>query len=115
MFFNTGISTYLWIVTNHKSQERKGKLQLIDGSSFYAKMRKGLGSKRRELTEDHIREITQIFGSFKEVRRPNPNGGGAEIPISLIFSNQSFGYRTITVERPLRDDRGKVVLGTKGR
>jgi type I restriction enzyme M protein len=112
MFFNTGISTYLWIVTNHKSPERKGKLQLIDGSSFYAKMRKGLGSKRRELTEDHIREITQIFGSFKEVRRANK---GPKIPISLIFPNDSFGYRTITVERPLRDERGKVVLGTKGK
>lgn len=115
MFFNTGIATYLWIVTNHKSLERKGKLQLIDASSYYAKMRKSLGSKRRELSEDHIREVTQIFGRFEEVRRPNPNGKGPEIPISLIFPNVSFGYRTITVERPLRDEHGKVVLGTKGK
>jgi type I restriction enzyme M protein len=115
MFFNTGISTYLWIVTNHKSPERKGKLQLIDASSFYAKMRKSLGSKRCELTEDHIREITQIFGRFEEIRRPNPNPKAADIPISLIFPNESFGYRTITVERPMRDEQGKVVLGTKGK
>jgi type I restriction enzyme M protein len=115
MFFNTGISTYLWIVTNHKSPERKGRLQLIDGSSFYARMRKSLGNKRCELSEDHIREITQIFGSFKEVRRPNPNPKAGDIPISLIFPNETFGYRTITVERPLRDERGKVVMGTKGK
>jgi type I restriction enzyme M protein len=115
MFFNTGIATYLWIVTNHKSPQRKGKLQLIDGSSFYAKMRKSLGSKRCELSEDHIREITQVFGRFHQLRIPNPKGKGPEVPISLIFSNDSFGYRTITVERPLRDKHGKVVLGTKGK
>jgi type I restriction enzyme M protein len=115
MFFNTGIATYLWIVTNHKTPQRKGKLQLIDASSFYGKMRKGLGSKRRELSEEHIREITQIFGRFEELRRPNPNPRAAHIPISLIFPNESFGYRTITFERPLRDDQGKMVLGTKGK
>ena len=115
MFFNTGIATYLWIVTNHKSPERKGKLQLIDASSFYTRMRKSLGSKRCELTEDHIREITRIFGKFEEVRRPNPNPKASDIPISLIFPNESFGYRTITVEQPLRDEKGKLVLGTKGK
>jgi type I restriction enzyme M protein len=115
MFYNTGIATYLWIVTNHKTPERKGKLQLIDASSFFGKMRKSLGSKRRELTEDHIREITHLFGEFKEVRHPNPAGKGPEIPISLIFANETFGYRIITVERPLRDEQGKVVLGTKGK
>ncbi len=115
MFYNTGISTYLWIVTNHKLPHRKGKLQLIDASSFYGKIRKSLGSKRRELTEDHIREITRLFGEFKEVRVPNPAGKGPEIPISLIFRNETFGYRTITVERPLRDADGRVVAGTKGK
>jgi type I restriction enzyme M protein len=113
MFYNTGIATYLWIVTNHKTPQRKGKLQLIDASGFYAKMRKSLGSKRRELNEDHIREITQLFGNFKEVRRPDADG--TLVPISLIFPNQSFGYRTITVERPLRDEKGKIVLGTKAK
>ena len=108
MFYNTGISTYLWIVTNHKTPQRKGKLQLIDASSFYTKMRKSLGSKRRELSEAHIREITQIFGRFEELRRDG-------VPISLIFPNKSFGYRTITVERSLRDEAGEVLRGTKGK
>jgi type I restriction enzyme M protein len=115
MFFNTGIATYLWIVTNHKSPERKGKLQLIDASSFFTKMRPSLGSKRRELADAHIREITRIFGEFRELHIPNPKGNGPEVPISLIFPTESFGYRTITVERPLRDEKGKVVLGTKGK
>jgi len=67
MFYNTGISTYIWIVTNRKPAHRKGKLQLIDASSFWQKMRKSLGSKRRELSEDHIAEITRLFGECKEV------------------------------------------------
>ena len=120
MFYNTGIATYLWIVTNHKTPERKGKLQLIDGSSCYSKMRKSLGSKRREIGEEHVREITRMFGEFEEVRRPNPAGvsgkaKGPDVPVSLIFPNEAFGYRTITVERPLRDEQGKAVVGTKGK
>jgi type I restriction enzyme M protein len=78
-------------------------------------MRKSLGSKRRELGEEHVREITRLFGEFKEVRRPNPAGKGPDVPVSLIFPNEAFGYRTITVERPLRDEQGKAVLGTKGK
>jgi type I restriction enzyme M protein len=108
MFYNTGISTYLWIVTNHKQPRRKGKLQLIDASSFWQRMRKSLGDKRKELSPAHIEEITKLFGDFKEVRRDG-------VPISLIFPNENFGYRTITIERPLRDAAGKVVLGTKGK
>ena len=108
MFYNTGISTYLWVVTNHKLPHRKGKLQLIDASGFWQRMRKSLGDKRKELSPEHIDEITRIFCEFKEVRRDG-------VPISLIFPNESFGYRTITVERPLRDAEGKVVLGTKGK
>jgi len=108
MFYNTGIATYVWIVGNRKPKARKGKLQLIDASSFWQKMRKSLGSKRKELSEAHIDEITRIFGKFKEVTRD-----GA--PISRIFKNEEFGYRTITVERPLRDERGKVVLASKGK
>ncbi|HEX7859114.1 MAG TPA: class I SAM-dependent DNA methyltransferase [Verrucomicrobiae bacterium] len=108
MFYNTGISTYVWIVSNRKPTSRKGKVQLIDASSFWQKMRKSLGSKRKELSPDHIEEITKIFGKFKEAKKD-----GA--PISRIFRNEDFGYRTITVERPLRDKSGKVVLGTKGK
>ena len=113
MFYNTGISTYLWIVTNKKLRKRKGKLQLIDASGLWQRMRKSLGSKRKELSPEHIEEITRLFCNFKEVRRPAPDG--TIVPISLIFPNASFGYRTITVERPVRDAAGKIVLGTKGK
>jgi type I restriction enzyme M protein len=108
MFYNTGISTYVWIVSNRKERKRKGRVQLIDGSGFWQKMRKSLGSKRRELGAVHIDDITRIFGAFKEVTRD-----GA--PISRIFRNEEFGYRTITVERPRRDGKGEVVLAVKGR
>ncbi len=67
MFYNTGINTYVWIVTNLKPAHRKGKLQLIDASGFWQKMRKSLGSRRRELSEDHGAEITRLFGECKEV------------------------------------------------
>jgi type I restriction enzyme M protein len=108
MFYNTGISTYVWIVSNRKPKQRKGKVQLIDASSFWQKMRKSLGSKRKEIGPEHIEEITRLFGDFKEVTKV-----GA--PISRIFKNEDFGYRTITVERPERDKAGKVVLATKGK
>jgi type I restriction enzyme M protein len=108
MFYNTGISTYVWIVSNRKPEARIGKVQLIDASSFWQKMRKSLGSKRKELSPEHIEDITRLFGECKKVTR-------AGVPISRIFKNEDFGYRTITVERPERDARGKVVLGTKGK
>jgi type I restriction enzyme M protein len=106
MFYNTGISTYVWIVSNRKPAKRCGKVQLIDASGFWQKMRKSLGSKRKELSPAHIEDITQLFGRFKEFTRDGR-------PISRIFKNEEFGYRTITVERPERDSKGKVVLGTK--
>ena len=108
MFYNTGISTYIWILSNRKPQARKGKVQLIDASSYWQKMRKSLGSKRKELSPEHIEEITQLFGRFEEAERDGK-------PISKIFRNDAFGYRTITVERPLRDEAGKVVVGQKGK
>jgi len=108
MFYNTGISTYIWILSNRKPAERKGKVQLIDASSFWQKMRKSLGSKRKELSPEHIAEITRLFGNFEEVE----NGGK---PISRIFRTEDFGYRTITVERPLRDEAGNVILGLRGK
>jgi type I restriction enzyme M protein len=108
MFYNTGISTYVWIVSNRKPAHRKGKLQLIDASSFWQKMRKSLGSTRKELSPDHIEEITRLFGDCQEAT----NDGA---PISRIFRNQDFGYRTITVERPERDADGRIVKATKGK
>jgi type I restriction enzyme M protein len=108
MFYNTGISTYVWILSNHKPEHRKGLVQLIDASGFWQKMRKSLGSKRKEFSEAHIAEITRLFGHFEEASKD-----GA--PISRIFKNEAFGYRTITIERPLRDVSGQIVLGEKGK
>ena len=73
MFYNTGISTYVWIVSNRKPAHRKGKLQLIDASGMWQKMRKSLGSKRKELTEVHIAEITRLFGECKDSSRHSPS------------------------------------------
>ena len=114
MFYNTGISTYVWIVSNRKPSARRGKLQLIDASGFWQKMRKSLGSKRKELSPAHIEDITRLFGDFREVTRDGKTEG-SKTPISRIFKNEAFGYRTITVERPERDAKGKVVLATKGK
>jgi type I restriction enzyme M protein len=108
MFYNTGISTYIWILSNRKPKARKGKVQLIDASELWQKMRKSLGSKRKELSDQHIADITQLFGKFREARKDGK-------PISRIFKNEDFGYRTITVERPLKDEKGKLILGEKGK
>ena len=114
MFYNTGISTYVWIVSNRKPANRKGIVQLIDASSFWQKMRKSLGSKRKELSDEHIAEITRIFGECQEVYFGG-EGHSQAIPISRIFKNEEFGYRTITVERPERDEKGSIVKETKGK
>ncbi|MBP7113290.1 MAG: SAM-dependent DNA methyltransferase [Nitrosomonas sp.] len=108
MFYNTGISTYVWILSNRKLEHRKGTVQLIDASGFWQKMRKSLGSKRKELSDDHITEITRLFGQFIETSE-------GKKPISRIFKNSDFGYRTITVERPLKDENGKIIPGEKGK
>lgn len=108
LFYNTGIATYVWIVSNRKPAPRKGKVQLIDASAMWQKMRKSLGSKRKELGAAHIDEITRLFGAFEEATRDGK-------PISKIYRNEHFGYRTITVERPERDEQGNVVLATKGK
>ncbi|RTL24131.1 MAG: SAM-dependent DNA methyltransferase [Rhodocyclaceae bacterium] len=139
MFYNTGISTYVWILTNRKVEDRKGWVQLIDASSFWHKMRKSLGSKRKELSDAHIAEITRLLGEFleaeqavvndaqgkelervtlfPEVRCPAaPEGGKVKrVPIARVFRNEDFGYRTITIERPQRDAAGNVVLGERGK
>ncbi|EST51923.1 DNA methyltransferase [Brevibacillus panacihumi W25] len=90
LFYNTGISTYIWILTNNKDSLRKGKIQLVNGASFYQKMKKSLGNKRNELSPEHIDEIVRIYGSFKEGEH------------CKLFDNEDFGYRKITIERPLR-------------
>jgi type I restriction enzyme M protein len=90
MFYNTGIATYVWILSNHKDVSRQGKVQLIDGSKHYAKMRKSLGSKRQYITEDQVSELVRLYGSFEQSAQ------------SKIFPIDAFGYRRITVERPLR-------------
>jgi type I restriction enzyme M protein len=108
MFYNTGISTYVWIISNRKPEARKRKVQLIDASGMWQKMRKSLGSKRKEISDDQIDYITKLFGNFAEAEQDGR-------PISRIFDNEDFGYSTITVERPLRDEVGNVVIGQKGK
>jgi type I restriction enzyme M protein len=108
MFYNTGIATYVWIVSNKKPAARKGKVQLIDASAWWQKMRKSLGSKRKELSDAHIERITKLFGEFREESEDGK-------PVSRVFRNEEFGYRTITVERPLKDEQGRPVLGAKGK
>jgi type I restriction enzyme M protein len=123
MFYNTGIATYVWILSNKKAPERRGKVQLIDGSNLYSKMRKSLGSKRNEMSEDDIKTITRSFGDFEvvdarvldkpeEVKsnrgRQSANtqfksdSSPAKTFASKIFANHEFGYRRLTIERPLR-------------
>ncbi len=90
MFYNTGIATYIWIVTNQKTAERKGKVQLINAVDFHTPMRKSLGSKRKQISEQQINDITRIFGE-------NIDGEYCK-----VFDNRDFGYQRITVERPLK-------------
>jgi type I restriction enzyme M protein len=90
LFYNTGILTYIWILTNRKQAERRGRVQLINAVDCYRKMRKSLNNKRNEIASEHIEEITCLYGDFGECER------------SKIFDNADFGYRQITIERPLR-------------
>lgn len=140
MFYNTGIATYVWILSNKKPDDRKGWVQLIDAGSFWQKMRKSLGSKRKEMAQAHIDTVTRLFGDFAEAElisvidaagntpgEPQlvtntqtapaaPEGGRLKrVPIARIFRNEDFGYTTITVERPQKDEAGNIVLGLKGK
>jgi len=90
LFYNTGISTYFWVVTNRKSEERRGTVQLVDARDSWVKMRKSLGEKRKAISPEQIEELTHLYGSFEE---------GEQVK---IFPNEAFGYQRITVERPLR-------------
>ena len=101
LFFNTGISTYIWIVTNKKKSQRKGKVQLIDGSTFYKPMKKSLGSKRKKISSDQTESLIQTYHNFEENE------------FSKIFDNEFFGYTKVTIEQPtIKND--KVVKDTKG-
>jgi type I restriction enzyme M protein len=110
LFYNTGISTYIWIITNRKEKKRKGKIQLIDAREFYVKMRKSLGNKRHQIGDgeenrpDQIAEITRIYGNFThdEKRKIEIDGVKKSVIVSKIFDNKDFGFNKITVERPLR-------------
>jgi type I restriction enzyme M protein len=101
LFFNTGITTYLWILSKKKSKERRGKIQLIDGSNHYRQLKKSLGSKRKEVSDKGKEYILKVYNDFKEN------------DISKIYPNEFFGYRKLTIEQPLVLD-GKVVVDKKG-
>ena len=119
MFYNTGIATYVWVLSNKKEAERKGKVQLINGVNLCGKMRKSLGSKRNVMGDDDIATITRSFGQFEVVdtvaldkpvevksnrgrQSENPKAAEPKTFASKIFNTTDFGYRRITVERPLR-------------
>jgi len=108
LFYNTGIATYVWILSNNKEPKRVGKVQLIDASGMFASMRKSLGSKRRYLTDEHIAEIARLHDAFEETEN------------CKIFATTDFGYRRVTIERPLRltftprDEAGLAALQEEG-
>ena len=104
MFYNTGISTYIWILNNRKRENRAGKVKLLDasGEAFWTKMPKSLGSKRKQIPEKAINKIVELFYDM------------APSEFVKDFDNEDFGYSTITVERPLRDEKGNPVLDKKG-
>ena len=103
IFYNTGIATYIWVLSNKKAgTRREGKVQLINANNLYEKRRKSLGNKRNDIPESAIQEITKLYGDF------------AESEICKIFANEDFGYTKIVVERPLRDANGELIL-KKGR
>ncbi|WP_215222684.1 type I restriction-modification system subunit M [Echinicola shivajiensis] len=97
LFYNTGITTYIWLLTNYKPKERKGKFILIDASQRFAKLRKNLGAKNCELTAEHIKEIQDAYLNFQEVERSSEDGLAAK-----VFDNADFGYYKVSIERPSR-------------
>ncbi len=102
LFFNTGISTYLWILTNKKLEDRKGKVQLIDGSSFFKSMKKSLGNKRKEVTDEGRNKVLESYSNF------------VENEYSQIHDNEYFGYTKVTIEQPKIED-GEVVTNKQGK
>ena len=104
-FFNTGIATYVWVLDNTKEPRRRGKVQLINANGIYTKMRKSLGSKRNEFTDEQIAQIIGLYNGFED----------ADPKLSKVFANDEFGYVTVDVRRPQRDENGEVVRDKKGR
>lgn len=102
LFYNTGISTYVWILTNRKTERRQGKIRLVNGISYFEKMRKSLGSKRNLISDENRAQIVSLYA----MREPNEN--------YMDFENDDFGYRKITIERPLYDEKGKPITDKKG-
>ena len=110
LFYNTGISTYIWVLTNRKDERRRGKVQLIDARRFFVPMRKSLGNKRHKIGDpddgepDQIGEITRIHGNFQDNETWTLGVDGKEktVAVSKVFDNEDFGFHKITVERPLR-------------
>lgn len=98
IFYNTGIATYIWVLSNNKEKRRMSKVQLINANGLYEKRRKSLGNKRNDIPKTAIDEIAKIYGDFRENK------------LSKIFKNEDFGYRKVVVERPLRDESGKPIL-----
>lgn len=97
LFYNTGITTYIWILSNNKAAHRKGKVQLIDAGQLYRKLRKNLGNKNCEFSPEHIREIVQVYEELQAVEREGDEGIAAK-----VFDNADFGYYKVTIERPKR-------------
>ena len=104
LFYNTGIATYIWVLTNRKAQSRRGKVQLIDATSFWVPMRRSLGDKRREIPLERSQDILKILAAFNdgETRKARKEGKEEDVVVSRIYPTTHFGYRKITVERPLR-------------
>ena len=104
LFYNTGILTYIWLVTNRKAPERRGKVQLIEGTRFFEKMKKSLNNKRNEISEEQIRHLTRVYGNYRdgETAKVTIDGESETRVISRIFENREFGFLKVTVERPLR-------------
>ena len=104
LFYNTGIFTYVWLVTNRKPSERRGRVQLIDGTRFFRKMKKSLNNKRNEIAEGQIRHLTRVYGNYEdgETAAVAVDGATETRVVSRIFENREFGFLKVTVERPLR-------------
>ncbi len=102
IFYNTGISTYIWLLSNKKANDRKGKVQLINASEMFVKRRKSLGEKRNDISENQINKIVEIYNNFKESKK------------CKILTTDDFAYRKVTVNQPLLDEDGKPLLDKKG-
>ncbi|GHT04433.1 hypothetical protein AGMMS5026_03840 [Endomicrobiia bacterium] len=102
LFYNTGIATYIWILSNRKSDRRKGKIRLVNGVSFFEKMRKSLGNKRNEISDENMKALINLYSCIE----PDEN--------YIDFDNSDFGYKKITIERPLYNKNGKPKLDKKG-